>query len=101
MQAKVHVDFEARDIQDDEYPWEGYLFEENKCGILNPKMKGWKEEYYPGTKTHISLVKAVQERGKNNMEEFEHRLGWPELYPEFIVTLKSFLKQLKLFSLPF
>lgn len=24
--SKVHIDFEIRDIADDEYPWESYLF---------------------------------------------------------------------------
>lgn len=97
--SKIHIDFEPRDIADDEYPWEPYLFEYNKCGILNAKMKAYKEEYSPGTTTHISMNKALREKSGSKLEEFEHRLTWPELYPEFIMTLKGFLKQLKLFSL--
>ena len=52
-----------------------------------------------GNNSHVSMEKAVQERQGGKMEEFEHRRTWPELYPEFVVTLRGFLKQLKVFSL--
>lgn len=61
VQAKSHLDFEPRDIPDDQNPWQNYLFNINKCGLLNPKLKSFKEQFDKGAVSHINMEKVVRE----------------------------------------
>lgn len=101
VQAKSHLDFELRDIPDDLHPWQTYLFTINKCGLLSSKLKSFKEEYDKNTVTHINMEKLVRENTKMATEEVLDRFTWVSLYPDFLLSLKTFIKQIKLFSLTY
>lgn len=99
VQAKSHLGFETRDIHDDLNPWQTYLFTINKCGLLSNKLKSFKEELEKNTLTHINLEKLVRENPKIATEELLDRFSWANMAPEFILTVKTFVKQTRLFAL--
>jgi len=98
VQAKTHLDFEQRDIPDDQNPWQHYLFNINKCGLLNPKLKAFKEEFERGAISHINMEKVVRESTRMATEELVDRFSWVNLYPVFLVNVRTFVKQLRLFA---
>lgn len=98
VQAKTHLDFEPRDILDDQNPWQNYLFNINKCGLLSPKITNFREEFEKGSVTHINMEKVVRENSRMATEEVVDRFSWVNLYPSFLMNVRVFVKQLRLFA---
>jgi hypothetical protein len=48
--------------------------------------------------THINMEKAVRENSKITTEELIDRFSWFNLYPVFLINVKTFLKQIRLFA---
>jgi hypothetical protein len=48
--------------------------------------------------THINMEKVVRESERMATEEVLDRFTWVALYPEFLVNLKAFVKQVRMFA---